>query len=97
VPPVSDEQPATATDERLTNILRWSAGISGPMCLAMLSWIFLTLMTLKESNAVIVSRQAELASDHQETRSKLERLSEKVYTMDSSLKAVRLVIRLDRQ
>jgi len=95
VPPASDEHPATATDERLTNILRWSAGISGPLTLAMLSWIFATLITLKESNAVIISRQAELSSDHQETRAKVERLSDKLYNLDASVKAIRMVVKVD--
>jgi hypothetical protein len=98
VPPASDEQPATAAGERLTatDILRWSAGISGPLTLAMLSWIFLTLMTLKESNAVIISKQAELSSDHQETKVKVERLSDKLYSLDASVKAIRMIVKLDR-
>jgi hypothetical protein len=94
VPPASDEQPATATDERLTNILRWSAGISGPLTLAMLSWIFLTLMTLKESNAVIISKQAELSSDHQETKVKVERLSDRLHNLDARVRAMGLVIKI---
>jgi hypothetical protein len=95
VPPASDEQPATATDERLTNILRWSAGISGPLTLAMLSWIFLTLMTLKESNAVIISKQAELSSDHQETKGRLDKLSDKYHSLDARVRAIGMIIKID--
>ncbi len=92
---MSDQQPATATDNRLTDILRWSAGISGPLTLAMLSWIFLTLMTLKESNAVIVSKQAELSNDHQETKDRLDKLSDRYHSLNAKVKAMAMIIKFE--
>ena len=93
---MSDEQPAPGTDARLTDLLRWSAGVCSLLTVALLLHVITTLTSLERSNAVIMSKQAELSNDHQETKAKVERLSDKFHNLDASVKAIRMVVKLDR-
>jgi uncharacterized protein YlxW (UPF0749 family) len=94
VPPVGDEQPTPGTDPRLTDLLRWSAGVCSALTVALLLYVITTLTSLERSNAVIISRQAELSNDHQETKSRVEKLSDKVHNLDARVRAMGLVIKI---
>lgn len=94
VPPASDEQPAPGTDPRLTDLLRWSAGVCSALTVALLLYVITTLTSLERSNAVIISKQAELSSDHQETKGRLDKLSDKYNNLDARVKAMGMVIRI---
>ena len=94
VPPVSDEQPVPSTDPRLTDLLRWSAGVCSALTVALLLYVITTLTSLERSNAVIMSKQAELSSDHQETKGRLDKLSDKYHNLDAKVRAMGMVIRM---
>lgn len=94
VPPVSDEPVLQGTDPRLTDLLRWSAGVCSALTVALLLYVITTLTSLERSNAVIISKQAELSSDHQETKNKVEKLQDKYHNLDARVKAIGLVIKL---
>ena len=91
---MSDEQPVPSTDPRLTDLLRWSAGVCSALTVALLLYVITTLTSLERSNAVIISKQAELSSDHQETKARLDQLSDKYHNLDAKVRAMGMVIRM---